>query len=226
MSKGRKKLKWWYSVAGFAIIFMIGVFIVYPMVKTTPKLRIYNPVDINPKLVDDSLKRVTQNHRIADFRLVNQRGDTITNADFEDKIYVADFFFTTCPTICKDMSRHFAIVQEEFKDNPDVLLLSHSVTPQIDSVAALADYAERYGAIPGKWHLTTGDKKHIYNLARKSYFACLDEGDGGVQDFIHTENFVLVDKEGRLRGFYDGTAEGDVDRLIDEIGYLLEEYEE
>lgn len=221
-----KNWKWWYTPAIFIIIFFTGVWIAYPMLKTTPKLKVFNPVNINPKLVDDSLRSVNQNHRIDQFKLVNQLGDTITQADFDEKIYVADFFFTTCPTICKDMSRHFAVVQEEFKNQPDVLLLSHSVTPQIDTVAALAAYAERYGAIPGKWHLTTGDKKHIYNLARKSYFACLDEGDGGKQDFIHTENFVLVDKEGRLRGFYDGTAEGDVDRLIDEIGYLLEEYEE
>ncbi len=220
------KIKWWYSVAAFALIFTVGVWIVYPMLQTTPKLKIFNPVDINPKLVDDSLKRVTRYHRAMDFKLVNQLGDTIAEKDFEGKIYVTDFFFTTCPTICKDMSSNFKVIQDKFADEPDLLLLSHSVTPQIDSVAALAEYAERYGAIPGKWHLTTGSKKHIYDLARKSYFACLDEGDGGVQDFIHTENFVLVDKDRRLRGFYDGTSEADVNRLIDEIGYLLKEYEE
>lgn len=221
-----KKIKWWYSAAAFVIIFFAGVWIAYPLLQKTPRLKIYNPVDINPKLVDDSLRRVTRNHRTIDFRLVNQFGDTITEDDFARKIYVADFFFTTCPTICKDMSRNFKVLQEEFKDEPDVLLLSHSVTPQIDTVEALAEYGERYRAIPGKWHLTTGDKKHIYNLARKSYFACLDEGDGGVQDFIHTENFVLVDKDRRLRGFYDGTSDAEVERLINEIGYLLKEYEE
>lgn len=219
-------MKWWVPAAAFAVIFFTAVWIAYPLLQKTPRLKIYNPVDINPKLVDDSLRRVTRNHRTMDFQLVNQLGATITEADFEGKIYVADFFFTTCPTICKDMSSNFAVVQDEFEKEPDLLLLSHSVTPQIDSVEALAAYAERYGAIPGKWHLTTGDKKHIYNLARKSYFACLDEGDGGVQDFIHTENFVLVDKEGRLRGFYDGTSDAEVERLIDEIGYLLKEYEE
>ncbi len=124
------------------------------------------------------------------------------------------------------MSKNFKKIQDEFADEPNVLLLSHSVTPQIDSVPVLADYGADYGAIPGKWHLATGDKKHIYNLARKSYFACLDEGDGGVQDFIHTENLVLVDKDRRLRGFYDGTSDADVERLIDEIGYLMKEDEE
>jgi protein SCO1/2 len=220
-----KNIKWLYPAIGFILIFIAGVWIAYPILKKTPVLRIYNPVDINPRLVDDSLKRVTKNHRVADFKLVNQFGDTITNADFKGKIYVADFFFTTCPTICKDMSRNFAKLDAEFANQSDIMLLSHSVTPEIDSVEVLAEYAERYGATPGKWHLTTGDKKHIYALARKSYFACMDEGDGGVQDFIHTENFVLVDKEGRLRGFYDGTADVEVERLIREIGYLQKEYE-
>ena len=220
-----KKMKWWFPVAAFLVIFVVGMIIVYPMLQTTPKLRVYNPVDINPQLVDDSLRRVTKNHRVMDFELVNQLGDTITEKDFENKIYVTDFFFTTCPTICKDMSKNFRKVQNEFVDETDLLLLSHTVTPQIDSVPVLAEYGADYGAIPGKWHLATGDKKHIYNLARKSYFACLDEGDGGVQDFIHTENLVLVDKDRRLRGFYDGTSDTDVERLIDEIGYLLKEYE-
>lgn len=220
-----KKMKWWLPAAAFAVIFFVGMIIVVPMLQTTPKLRVYNPVDINPQLVDDSLRRVTRNHRVMDFTLVNQLGDTITEKDFENKIYVTDFFFTTCPTICKDMSINFRKVQDEFANEPDFLLLSHSVTPQIDSVPVLAEYGEDYGAIPGKWHLATGDKKHIYDLARKSYFACLDEGDGGVQDFIHTENLVLVDKDRRLRGFYDGTSDADVERLIDEIGYLLKEYE-
>jgi len=220
-----KNIKWLMPVIAFGIIFMTGMWIVYPMLKKTPVLRIYNPVDINPRLVDDSLKRVTKSHRVADFELVNQFGDTITQKDFEGKIYVADFFFTTCPTICKDMSKNFSKLNEVFADNQEVMLLSHSVTPEIDTVEALSAYAELYNATPGKWHLTTGDKKHIYNLARKSYFACLDEGDGGVQDFIHTENFVLVDKEKRLRGFYDGTSDADVERLIKEIGYLQKEYE-
>lgn len=221
-----KNIPWWVPTVTFVGIFFAAVWIGYPMLKKTPRLPVYNPVDINPKLVDDSMKRVTRKHKVGDFKLVDQLGDTITQDDFLGKIYVADFFFTTCPTICKDMSGNFAKLQDKFKNDNDILLLSHTVTPQIDTVAALAAYGEQYGAIPGKWFLTTGDKKHIYDLARKSYFACLDEGDGGVQDFIHTENFVLVDKEGRLRGFYDGTAEGDLDRLIAEIGYLKKQYKE
>lgn len=219
-----KNMKWWVPTALFLGIFLIAMIIAFPMLTPTPRLKVYNPIDLNPQLVDDSLQRVVRNHRALDFTLINQLGDTITEKTFENKIYLTDFFFTTCPTICKDMSKNFRKVQDKFVNETDFLLLSHTVTPQIDSVPVLAKYGEDYGAIPGKWHLATGDKKHIYELARKSYFACLDHGDGGVQDFIHTENLVLVDKDRRLRGFYDGTSDADVDRLITEIGYLLKEY--
>jgi protein SCO1/2 len=121
------------------------------------------------------------------------------------------------------MSSNIADLQEEFADRPEVMFLSHSVTPQIDSVEVLAEYAERYEANPNVWMLCTGDKKHIYELARKSYFAVLDEGDGGVQDFIHTENFILVDTKKRIRGYYDGTSPKDMERLASEIEILLEE---
>jgi protein SCO1/2 len=141
------------------------------------------------------------------------------------RIVVADFFFTTCPTICPKMSVQMARVQEAFKDEDRLLLLSHSVTPELDSVPVLAEYAERHGADPARWRFLTGDRKQIYDLARKSYFAVLDEGDGGPDDFVHTENFVLVDGKGRLRGFYDGTSPKDVDRLIADIPKLLAETE-
>src|SRR5699024_1509606 len=132
-------------------------------------------------------------HHIKDFELIDQRGDTLRLADLEGKVIVADFFFTTCPTICPKMSVQMARVQEEFKDEERLMLLSHSVTPEIDSVSVLADYAELHNADPDRWRLLTGDRAQIYRLARTSYFAALDEGDGGPDDFVHTENFVLVD---------------------------------
>ena len=115
-----------------------------------------------------------------------------------------------------------ADLQKEFKNNDDIKFLSMSVTPVIDSVSVLKAYAETKGAIDTKWNLTTGDKKHIYQLARKSFMAVLDEGDGGIQDFIHTEQFILVDKKKQIRGFYDGTSSEDIQRLIDDIKLLNE----
>ncbi len=197
--------------------------IAYPLLKPEQKLKVFQPSDVNPRLVDASVQGVRADHTIADFELVNQLGDTITQELFAGKVYVADFFFATCPTICPIMSSHIAELQEYFKDRTEVMFLSHSVTPQIDSVPLLFEYGKSYGANPEVWQLTTGDKKHIYELARKSYFAVLDEGDGGVQDFIHTENFILVDTKRRIRGFYDGTSERDMQRLKREIEVLLRE---
>lgn len=214
---------WLLTVLIFTAILVVGMFVAYPLLKPEKKLKVFQPADVNPRLVDASVQGVGKDHTIADFKLVNQLGDTVTQADFAGKVYVADFFFATCPTICPIMSSNIAGLQEHFKDEPGVMFLSHSVTPQIDSVPLLAAYGEDYGANPAVWMLTTGDKKHIYELARKSYFAVLDEGDGGVQDFIHTENFILVDPKRRIRGFYDGTSERDMERLKEEIEILLKE---
>lgn len=218
------KLRTWIITLGTMLLILIaGMFFAYPLLKPKKVLRIYQPSDINPKLVDESIRDVSKNHTISDFRLINQLGDTITQDVFTGGIYVANFFFVTCPTICPIMSNYFAELQQDFKDEPRVKFISHSVTPDLDSVPALAEYGERYGADPERWILATGDKKEIYNLARKSYFAVLDEGDGGVQDFIHTENMILVDSKRRIRGYYDGTSSKDMKRLRDEILILLEE---
>ena len=221
-----KSKSWLFTIAAFVAILGIGMVIAYPLLKKTKTLKVYQPADVNPKLVDSEKQKVRKDHTIADFSLVNQEGRTITQKDFEGNIYVADFFFATCPSICPIMSSNIAKLQETFKKEPAVMFLSHSVTPDIDSVAVLAEYGERYGANPAVWMLATGEKQHIYELARKSYFAVLDEGDGGVQDFIHTENFILVDSKRRIRGFYDGTSDNDMKRLEDEIRILLEEPEE
>jgi protein SCO1/2 len=203
-------------------VFMIST--IYSILKPEKRLPVYNPVDVNPRLVDQSLLHINSNHKIGDFSLINQNGKVVTQEDYKDKIYVSDFFFTTCPTICPIMTHNMAKIQKEFNEDDSVMLLSHSVTPEIDSVSVLRDYADRKGVIDAKWNVTTGDKKHIYELARKSYFAVVDEGDGGAQDFIHTENFILVDKKRQIRGYYDGTQDEDMDRLISDIKILQKEY--
>jgi protein SCO1/2 len=179
---------------------------------------------VNFELVDSTIQHQKKYHRIADFSLTNQNGKTVTPLDFKGKIYVADFFFTTCPTICIAMTDHLLKVQKKIRNNPNVLLLSHSVTPQIDTVAQLKKYALEKGVVDSKWYLVTGDKKEIYELARKSYLAVKDDGDGGPFDMIHTENFILVDPDRRIRGFYDGTDIVEIKRLLEELEVLIQEY--
>ena len=205
-------------------VFSVGMIIaIYNLLTPTKKLPVFNSSDINPKLVDESVVHVRRNHKVADFKLINQNGDTITQDNYAGKIYVTDFFFTRCMTICPIMTNNIGKLQEVFKNDDDILFLSLSVTPVIDSVSVLKEYAISKGVIDAKWNITTGDKKHIYELARKSYFAVLEEGDGGLQDFIHTENFILVDKKKQIRGFYDGTNSEDIERLILDIRILKNE---
>jgi protein SCO1/2 len=210
----------------FLIVFsVVGITVFYQLLLVDKRLKIYNPIDVNPRLVDASKKNIRKNHTIADFELINQNGDTITQEDYKNKIYIADFFFTRCQSICIRMAYHMGELQEYYKNDDDIMFLSHSVTPVMDSVSVLKSYAEEKGINDEKWNVTTGPKKHIYELARKSYFAALDEGDGGEQDFIHTEQFVLVDKERRIRGFYDGTKKEDMEKLKKDMVILKEEYE-
>ena len=183
-------------------------------------LPIYNPTDFNPELVDASLHNKIKNHKVDDFTLINQNGNVITQENYKDKIYVVDFFFTRCPSICPIMTDNLVKVQNQFINDNKVMLLSLSVTPYIDSVSVLKKYAQDKGVKDNKWNITTGDKKHIYNLARKSYFAVIEQGDGGLQDFIHTPNFILVDTNKQIRGVYDGTDDEAVFKLIDDIEIL------
>jgi protein SCO1/2 len=186
------------------------------------QLPIHNPTYFNPKLVDKSIRNVSDNHTIKDFNLINQNGIKVSSMDYENKIYVVDFFFTSCPSICPIMTNNMLLIQEEFIKNNDIMLLSISVTPEIDNVQILKKYAILKGVIDSKWNITTGSKKHIYELARKSFFAVLDKGDGGLQDFIHTPNFILVDTKKQIRGIYDGTVEKEISRLILDINILVD----
>jgi len=192
----------------------------------TPRkiLPIYQPAEVSFELVDSSLQHIKKYHKIADFKLTNQNGQSISQRDYENRIYVADFFFTTCPSICPIMTDNMVDIQQYIMDDENIKLLSFSVTPAIDSVPQLKKYALEKGVIDAKWNLLTGNKKEIYTLARKSYFVVKEDGDGGPHDMIHTENFVLVDPDKRIRGYYDGTSKTAMDSLKLDLVTLKEEY--
>lgn len=205
----------------FTALLAAGITIAYFMIRPSDELPVYRPIDLNPLLVDSTLRRSDAEHRLLDFHLTDQRGRTVSLADTRGKVVIADFFFTTCASICPKMSTQLERVQAAYSDEPRVLILSHSVTPETDSVPVLQAYAELHGADPERWRFLTGDRREIYRLARRSWFAVKDTGDGGPDDFVHTENFILADTLGRLRGFYDGTNPTDVDRAIGDIARLL-----
>ena len=180
----------------------------------------YNTPDFTPFWTDKAEKP----HQIADFSFQNQDGKTVTNADFEGKIYVANFFFTTCPSICPKMQDNLTAVATAFAKEDDVLLLSHTVMPWVDTVGRLKAYADLKNIDTKKWQLVTGSEGLIYDLARKSYFA--EEAIGYSRDssqFLHTEHFLLVDGNRRLRGLYNGTLTLEVERLIEDIKILKKE---
>ena len=214
----------WAKILSLLVIVGVGIMVGYYIQQPEPRLPIINPAELNPALVDDELERTGRNHRVGNFKLLNQDGDTTTQADLRGKVYVADFFFTTCPTICIDMAKNMRKLQAEFAHDDDVMLVSHSVTPDIDSVPVLRAYADRQNALPSKWIFLTGDKEQIYNLARKHYFAVMEPGATfNEHDFIHTDNFVLVDSQKRIRGIYVGTSDVEIDKLIKDMRILLQE---
>lgn len=218
MRLNKKKHIWFIVVF---IFILIGIFIgIYTLTKPQKKLRIYTPRDVNPELVDTTIQHIGYKHFIADFSFTNQNGKIVTQEDYKDKIYVADFFFTTCPSICPKMTDNMVWLQEKIKDNPKVMLLSHSVTPDIDSVPVLKKYAQEKGVIDEKWNLVTGNKKDIYYIARKSYLAVKTGNIDEMYDMVHTENFILVDQKRRIRGFYDGTNLEEVKKLYEDILFL------
>ncbi len=221
-------LKFFARYKTFAIVFFILsgiiIFCIYTLLKPEERLPIYQPDMVNAELVDSSMQYVRKYHKISDFNLTNQNGETVTEEFYQDKIYIADFFFTTCLTICPIMTDHMVEIQEKIKDDKDVYLLSHTVFPVSDSVPVLKEYAKEKGVIDEKWNLVTGDKKQIYELARKSYLATKSQGDGGKYDMIHTENFVLVDKNRQIRGFYDGTDPEAIETLMHDLKVLKAEY--
>ncbi|MFV8358754.1 SCO family protein [Flavobacterium sp. LS1P3] len=216
-----KKYRLFFGV--FIVLSAIILSLFYSALKPKKTLPIYNPADVNPELVDSTIQYKSKYHTIADFSFVNQNGKTITQKDYEGKIYVADFFFTTCGSICPKMTTNLSDIQKAFANNPKVKLLSFTVFPETDSVPVLKAYAKKHNVDDAKWNLVTGDKKEIYTMARKSYLAVKLGKPSELYDMVHTENFVLVDAKKRVRGFYDGTNKEDIKRLIEDITFLSNE---
>ena len=209
----------------FFIVFSVVAISSFNYVQTQEKkLPIYSPSMVSDELVEEDLRYVKKYHRISDFSLLNQNGNNVSQENYKNKIYVADFFFTTCPDICPIMTGNMLYLQENLKDT-NVMLASFSVTPKIDTVEVLKEYSTLKGVDDSRWNLMTGDKKQIYDLARKSYLVAKAITDGKNHGMIHTENFVLVDRDKRIRGYYDGTNIEDMDKLLDDIQILLKSYD-
>ena len=180
----------------------------------------FNGADLTPLWISSDSVDLLVPHTTGSFSLTNQNGEHVTEQEMENRITVVDFFFTSCPGICPTLSKNMARVQDSLKDLDDILLLSYSVTPEVDSVPVLKKYAEAQGAVDGTWHLLTGDRNSIYDLARTSYFADVDTS---ADAFLHTELFYLIDGDRRIRGVYNGTLGTDVVRLVEDIRALEEE---
>ena len=209
---------------GFILVFSTAtISLFYTILKPTETLPIYQPAEVNEKLVDSSIIHVSKYHKISNFTLTNQNGEKITQENYNDKIYVADFFFTTCQDICPIMTKNMYKLQQELKNDKEILFLSHTVIPEIDNVERLKEYAVVNNVDDSKWNLVTGDKRQIYELARKSYLA-VEDSEFEKYDMIHTENFMLIDKEKQIRGFYDGTNDKEIEKLLSDIQILKKQY--
>lgn len=217
-----------YKLIFLAVFFIVGVSITYYMSTNKPrKLPVYNPIDLNEEVVDPTMLRVGYGHHIGAFSMKNQKGSTITEAEVKGKVHVAEYFFTHCQSICPIMTVQMERVHRKFKKNNNVKLLSFTVDPENDTIQRMQWYANKHHATGNNWHFLTGDKTALYELARKSYFVlkpaeARNLGDAG-SDFIHTNNFVLVDRKLRIRGYYDGTDPKEVDQLMIDLELLLEE---
>jgi protein SCO1 len=215
------------SLIAVLVIFTIAVIAAtFVLSDVKEQLPIINPIDVNPDLVDKSIQNKGVDHTILPFHLVNQNGEWITEKNVAGKILVVDYFFTTCPTICPLMNGKLMKINEHFKEGKKVMILSHTVWPEVDSVPVMKEYEGRFGADASTWQFLTGDKKHLYELARKSYLIVPDANDpnfshGSENDFIHTENVALIDVKGRIRGYYDGTHDKDIEKLQKDIELLL-----
>ena len=209
---------------GFILVFSTAtISLFYTILKPIETLPIYQPAEVNEKLVDSSIIHVSKYHKISDFTLTNQNGEKITQENYNDKIYVADFFFTTCQDICPIMTKNMYKLQQELKNDKEILFLSHTVIPEVDNVERLKEYAVVNNVDDSKWNLVTGDKRQIYELARKSYLA-VEDSEFEKYDMIHTENFMLIDKEKQIRGFYDGTNDKEIEKLLSDIQILKKQY--
>lgn len=184
----------------------------------------YGDPSFTPQWLEPNSAELENFHRISAFSLFNQEGEVLRSQELKGKIYVADFFFTSCPGICPKMTSNMVLLQEAFLEDPGVVLISHSVTPERDSVPVLKAYAEEKGILSPKWHLLTGDRQQIYSLGRNDYFIEEDLGvEKDADDFLHTENFVLIDGNLHIRGIYNGLNKSDINQLIADIQTLKKE---
>jgi len=201
------------------VLSVIIISIIYSVLKPVEILPVYQPSAVSAALVSQEIRHQKKYHTISNFSLTNQNGQTVTQDTYEGKIYVADFFFTTCQTICPIMTSNMLELQDKLANNPNVLLLSHTVMPEIDTVAQLKKYALQKKVNAAQWNLVTGSKQEIYDLARKQYLVAKENPDDPL-GLVHTENFVLIDTQKRIRGFYDGTQTQEIDRILHDIGVL------
>jgi protein SCO1/2 len=176
---------------------------------------------IDSSLVNGKYKTDTIYHKVLDFKLTDQFGQTVTLDTFKNKVFIASFFFAQCPGICKRMNSLLETATFKFKGNPYVKFVSYTVDPSRDSVPVLLDYAKLHDAVPYQWYFLTGDKAEIYNLAIKSYYAAVDDSAGN--NFVHTQNMALVDMQGHIRGIYSGTDSTEINKMIIDINLLLQE---
>lgn len=221
----KKFFKRYWPIILFLLVFsVVGVSLLTKAQTTEEKLPVYSPSMVSPELVEEDIQYVKKYHKINPFSMTNQNGLTVTEMDYYDKIYVADFFFTTCPNICPIMTANMIYIQEKLKED-DIMLASFSVTPEIDTVEVLKKYSIDKGVNDEKWNLMTGDRVQIYDLARKSFLVAKEDPRGGENEMIHTENFVLIDKEKRIRGYYDGTNLEEIEKLLVDIEILKKSYE-
>ena len=221
----KKFFKRYWPIILFLLVFsVVGVSLLTKAQTPEEKLPVYSPSMVSPELVEEDIQYVKKYHKINPFSMTNQNGLTVTEMDYYDKIYVADFFFTTCPNICPIMTANMIYIQEKLKED-DIMLASFSVTPEIDTVEVLKKYSLDKGVNDEKWNLMTGDRVQIYDLARKSFLVAKEDPRGGENEMIHTENFVLIDKEKRIRGYYDGTNLEEIEKLLVDIEILKKSYE-
>ena len=200
----------------FNIWLFVAVVVILPV-------SVFAVVDWYEKKVKPLPVLINKDHRIGDFKLINHRDSIATIKDWENKIVVADFFFTRCPSICPKMTRSLKKVQDATSKNKNVLITSFTVDPEHDSAPVMRQYIKKFGINESNWYLITGPKKDIYRLARKSFQVIATDGDGGPNDFIHSDQLILIDKQKRIRGFYEGTEQKEIEQLIKDIQKLEHE---
>ncbi|MCO5248869.1 MAG: SCO family protein [Chitinophagales bacterium] len=232
MDKKKRKLGFYLAVIIIAVVPLLFLFIFvkldHPDIRVDSLLPIYGekkPIEVAESR-NGKIKIDTIYHTIPRFQLVNQLGDTITNKNLSGYVTIVDFFYTSCPSICIDMTKNLHAIQERFseKDKDKVRILSISVDPGVDNPQKLLEYAYENDVNSKMWNLLTGDKVSIYDLARKGFMVTATEGDGGENDFIHSEKLMIIDREKRIRGYYDGTSAQSTDALINDVQKLLAGY--